>query len=165
MPVKDWSEADSVISCDACLQGAGGWYRGEYFHAKFPDHIMDQSLHINALELLTLMVALKLWGNKCQGQRIKLYCDNTVSVTVLNTGKSHDPFLQACLREICMLAAHHELEIRAVHLPGVDNRLPDLLSRWFISRKYRDEFFQLTSHLSVKECLIEDDMFHFSHTW
>ena len=165
MPVKDWSESDSVISCDACLQGAGGCQNGEFFHTDFPDTILAQCLHINALELLTLMVALKLWGDTCQGQRIKLYCDNAASVCVLNTGKTQDKFLQACLREICLLAAKYEFEVRAVHLPGVDNRLPDLLSRWSLSHRYRDEFFQLTSHLAMKECVISDELFEFSHTW
>ena len=35
-----------------------------YFHEQFPDFIMGKHLHINAPELLTVVVELKVWGYK-----------------------------------------------------------------------------------------------------
>ena len=145
---------------------AVGGRKREYFHEPFPEFITsDPFLHINAFELLTIVVALRLWGASLKGQRIRINCDNQVSVRVMTTGRSRDPFLQACLREICFLAAIHELEIRAVHLAGVTNRLPDLLSRWDLSERVRAEFRNRTSHLVTSRCHVSKSMFKFSHTW
>ena len=89
MAVDHWSLPDEVIACDACLTGCGAWFheKREYFHKTFPEFILDQNLSINALELLTVMVATKVWGKYWQGKRIVVQCDNEVSVLVLNTGR------------------------------------------------------------------------------
>ena len=165
MPLADWSKPDGVVSCDACLQGCGGWSNGRYFHSSFPQFILDLDLHINALELLTLVVALKLWGQSFAGLRIKLFCDNEFSVTVINSGKTRDEFSQACIREICWLCANFECEVRAVHLPGVQNRLPDLLSRWELSPKHQAAFFESVNIDSIFETKVTDKVFMFSHVW
>ena len=62
MPLSNWFEPDAVAAFDACLLGCVGWCDGQYFHCSFPTVIPEQSLHINTLELLTLMVAFKVWG-------------------------------------------------------------------------------------------------------
>ena len=54
--------------------------------AVFPSFIVQQTLDINCLELLTIIVALKLWGSRWSGLRLSVRCDNEVAVTVLNTG-------------------------------------------------------------------------------
>ncbi|CAG2202644.1 unnamed protein product [Mytilus edulis] len=107
-----------------------------FFHVEFPDAIVNEQLHINALEMLTVVVCLKLWGTKLRGKRIIIKCDNQVTVTVINTGRSRNQFLQSCLREICFVAAINEFELRAVHIAGVDNRLADMLSRWHLHNEF-----------------------------
>ncbi|KAK3745939.1 hypothetical protein QZH41_012754 [Actinostola sp. cb2023] len=140
-----WSEPGAIFTSDACLQGCGAICGNQYFHAEFPAFILSQALDIlNALELLTIVVAAKLWGSRWKGFRIMVRCDNLVSVTVINSGRSKDLFLNECLRELCYLSAFFEFELRGVHLPGIENRACDLLSRWsldrFASRKFREEF-------------------------
>lgn len=145
------------------MVGCGGICGSSYFHREFPEFLLQRSLHINALELLTIIVCLKLWGSK--GKRIAVYCDNLVSVQVINQGKSRSCFLQACLREICFLCAILECEIRAVHISGVENRIPDLLSRWNIAESYQSEFLSLTSHLKLFETFADENLFRFQHDW
>ena len=132
MPWQKWSAPDEVVATDACLQGCGAWFNShqEFFHAQFPESVTCRNLSINALELLTVVVAAKVWGKLWHGLRIVIQCDNETSVTVLNTGRTHNSFLQGCLRELELVAARCEFEIRAVHIKGVDNRIPDALSRW-----------------------------------
>ena len=130
MPDSPWSEPDQVFATDACLEGCGGWCSGNFFHGKFPQFIMERHLHINALELLTVMVALKLWGKLFRGKRISILCDNIASVMVLNRGITRDKFQAQCLREITFITAVGEFQVRAQHIPGTDNRIPDILSRW-----------------------------------
>ncbi|CAC5393054.1 unnamed protein product [Mytilus coruscus] len=89
-------------------------------------------------------------------------CDNITSVTVINTGKSRDTFLQCCLRELCYIAAIYGFEIRAVHLAGTENRLPDYLSRWHTSDKFAALFYNAVSG-SLQEFSAEEHLFKFSH--
>jgi len=73
MMLEEWSEPDSVISTDACLTGGGGWMHGKYFSSVFPEEVLKLDLHINALELLTLLVSLKLWCPDLSGKRIQVF--------------------------------------------------------------------------------------------
>ena len=60
---NNWSSSGEVFTTDACLMGCGGIYARYYFHKEFPEVISIQRLDINSLELLTIVVALKLWGH------------------------------------------------------------------------------------------------------
>ncbi|CAC5406931.1 unnamed protein product [Mytilus coruscus] len=82
--LQEWTEPDEYMASDACLVGCGGVSNGQFFHCVFPDFIVQQNLHINALELLSVIVCLKLWGQK--GRKICIQCDNMVSVQVINQG-------------------------------------------------------------------------------
>ena len=63
MPEEEWSAPGAVFTTDACLEGCGGWFQGRIFHSEFPRSVLQQALHINALELLTILVALRLWAH------------------------------------------------------------------------------------------------------
>jgi hypothetical protein len=126
----EWASVDRLLAVVACLTGCGGWMNGRFFHTSFPKFILDQNLHINLCELLTIMVALKLWGSYFSSKKILINCDNLVSVRVLNTGATRNTFLQSCLREICFIAAVKNFDVKAKHITGCENRIPDLLSRW-----------------------------------
>ena len=118
---NNWSSPGEVFTTDTCLTGCGGLCARSYFHAEFPEFISIQNLDINSLELFTIVVALKSWGHLWHGLRLTFRCDNEVAVTALNSGRCRNAFINSCLREVCFLAATHEFEIRAVHLPGVLN--------------------------------------------
>jgi hypothetical protein len=164
MMLEDWSAPDTTFASDACLHGCGGVSQNQFFHAKFPQFIVDQELHINALEFLTVVVAVKLWGCLWKGKKILIYCDNLATVISLNSGRSRDGFLQSCLREVAFLAACGEFVVRAVHLPGVENRLPDLLSRWD-SHVHRSQFQVANQKLALSEVSVPDRFFYFINEW
>lgn len=165
LSVESWSSPDSIMATDACLTGGGGWSEGEYFHCSFPDFITSQPLDINSLELLVIVVALKLWKRKLKGKKILIHCDNMTSVEVLNAGKARDPFLLCCLREIVFIAAGSEFEVKAVHIPGANNRIPDLLSRWETNPKAEREFMARTEGIRVREMFVYSGLFKFLHEW
>ena len=122
-----WLGPDTVIATDACLKGCGGTFQNSYFSYKFSQEILDSVHGINKLEALAVTLALKLWGKDLRGLRFMLNCDNLVTVTIINSGRAKDPFLQACAREIAFLACKYEFEVHATHIAGVENRLQDLL--------------------------------------
>jgi len=129
IPDMVWASPDVVISTDACLTGAGGWSGTNYFSCKFPDSVVKRNFHINVLELLAILVALRLWSGRCSGLRFQIFCDNEVSVTIINSGRCRDSALLGILREILFICAVENIQIKAVHLPGVSNRISDYLSR------------------------------------
>ena len=163
LPDSTWSSTDSVIQCDACLTGAGGIFGNLAFHHKFPPFISDQHLHINALELLTITVALKLWANQLAGKKIQINCDNLVSVQAINSGHCINEFMQQCLRELVFTLSLHNVQLRAVHVPGETNRLADLLSRFHLNPNHRDTLLHLVPNLSILD--LSDGIFRFQHTW
>ena len=162
MMALDHCVPDEEFASDSCLTGCGGVSGSEYFHAEFPAFIQDLELHINALELLTIVIALKIWGHKFKGKRLLVNCDNLSSCLVLNKGSTKCSFMQACLREICFLAAVGEFEIKAKHIEGVNYRLPDLLSRWELDAKYRREFLRIFVGTEVS---INQDVFRIDERW
>ena len=136
-----------------------------YFHCSFPAFILKQTGHINCLELLTIVLALKIWGNHFKGKKLIIYCDNSSSVFAINSGVVKDEFMLACLREICYLCMFFDFQLRAIHIPGVDNRLPDLLSRWELHPKFREEFFRRTRLQVMVENSCPVEYFNWSCNW
>ena len=162
----EWFEIDGVLSSDACLTGCGGICENLYFHRVFPSFIVDQQLHISALELLSVVVNLKLWGDKLKGKKLLIACDNLAACIVINTGKAKCNFMQTCLREICFVAAIHEFQIKAQHIPGVNNRTADCLSRWHLDDSHRHEFMIQTNGVrNLQGLVVVDNDFRFTHDW
>ncbi len=152
MPMEDWSEPNEVVGSDACLLGRGEWFKGKNVHFEFPEFIRSQSLHISALELLTVIMCAKLWGSEWKGQRIMIACDNKILIDVVNEGRARDKFLLMCMRELVWLAATFEFEIRTRNISGMTNRLPDLLSRWSFSSSDEIKFHNLMRDMVRSEC-------------
>jgi len=126
---QEWITPDTVVSSDACLVGGGGWVQGEFFSVSFPPSLLQKDWHINALELLVLSFALRLWAPSFRGKKIRLFCDNEATVCVINSSRCKDSVMLSLLREVSFICATCQCQVRAVHLPGVENRLADLLSR------------------------------------
>jgi hypothetical protein len=169
LSIDEWSHPDNILESDAFLGGCGGWFldRREYFHVVFPSHVLNQNININQLELLVVMVCVTLWNTHLFKKQILIKCDNQSVVMVLNSGSTRDLFMQTCLREILFFAAKFHFEIRAIHFPGVENRVADLLSRWHMNCSYKEEFFNLPN-ISVSSCnekFVYSGLFQFIHDW
>ena len=164
MDLEEWSEPDEFCATDACLVGAGGIFADCYFHCEFPDFIRKANLHINNLELLTIVIAVKLWGHLWKGKKLVLNCDNKSSVLVLNSGSSRDSFSQSCLREICFFAAVYQFQIKGVFISGSENRIPNFLSRWNLNKQYQEQFHAAVGH-HLRAVSVPDHLFAFIHDW
>jgi hypothetical protein len=169
MPFQDWTEPDSIIAVDACGTGLGGicWKSGEVFHLNLPESYT--CFHINELEMLCLVLALKIWGSHLKKKKILVFSDNMVTVTVVNSGRSHSSYLQACLREIAYIMCTNESEIRTIHVPGHSNRIPDYLSRWYTNGKFQALFWNeilLRNMLhEIKELTVPIDLLEIKNNW
>ena len=167
MAINQWSFPDKIFAPDACLQGYGAWNNEnrQFFHKTFPEKIFRQNLSRNALELITIVVATKVLGKGWKGKRIVVQCDNEVSVMVPNTGRCRNPILANCWCEFELIAARHEFEIRANHIPGVESRIPDALSRWDIDPILWERFWRYTEGASAQEIFVYDGLFDYVCDW
>ena len=164
IPAVVWSEPDVTFATDSCLKGCGGMCFKEYFHVSFPKFIMDQPLRIHHLEMLAVLIGVRIWGKYCVGSKVQIFCDNEAVVTVINSSKTRDEFLATCIRELWLEVARNGFELRAIHLPGEENRVPDWLSRWDLHSGYREKFYQFVGEElnQYTEIEITPEMFEFS---
>jgi len=117
------------IFTDASDGGFGGYFDSTDFAGMWND---DQyNMHINWKELKTVSITLKKFGNLWPNRKILVHSDNTVVVCCINSGSSTSPSIQAILREIFWISANVNFEVKAIHIPGVDNSRADYNSRLF----------------------------------
>ena len=155
-------EADKLMATDANLTGFGGISGQEYFKGRFPEELKGKN--IATLELWAVYVALQQWKGKFRGQYFWIHVDNEAVATVLNTGASRNTELQDLLREIAYIAATNEFIIKAKHISGVSNRVPDWLSRWG-EAPARKQFRAFARGKSLKTKRIPKTMFQLEHKW
>ena len=155
-------EPDIIFSTDSCLTGCGGMTKTQFFHCEFPSLILNLELDINCLELLTIYLCLRLWAHQWAGVRLRIFCDNATAVNAINSGRAQNtPFIARVLRNIWWIASTNQLQLRAVHLPGVDNRLPDSLSRWHLDTKYMNIFYSNINANEFEEVSVSEEAFEF----
>ncbi|KAI8481562.1 hypothetical protein Bbelb_406620 [Branchiostoma belcheri] len=148
MMVPDiYSDPDELVMTDACATGCGGFSNGQFVHCEFPERTLEQfGSKIHVLEMLTIVVAARKWAPQWFGQRILVHCDNMACVHVLNSGRARDRELLQCARELWLLAATFEFQVKATHIQGSHNRIADHLSRWHLSTYHSQQFKSLTRH-------------------
>ena len=95
------------------------------------------------LEILNIVVAAKIWANNWANQKIQIFCDNMAVVEVLTTGKTRDSTLATCARNLWLIAALYNINFTFSHIPGADNSLADLLSRWDNSPHHNNKLHKL----------------------
>ena len=152
---------DQVIVTDACLIGYGGIYREQYFRGRFPANLQNKNIAL--LEILAVMVALKIWGKELQGQYFWIHVDNEAVAAVMNSGASRDSALQDVPREIALLSARHQFVVKARHISGVSNRIPDWLSR-FHEQEARQRFREDAKDSSLKRIKIPSSILHLDNS-
>ena len=84
---------------------------------------------------------------------------------VLNRGITRDKFQAQCLREITFITAVGDFQVRAQHIPGTDNRIPDILSRWHSFQDPLLKLQELTQGFELSETAVDNDCFQFSSEW
>ena len=163
--LMEYDEWSVVFSSDSCLTGCGGFWKGNFFHVQFPPRILQMKLHITALEILSIVLCLKLWGRFFKGQRILVLCDNQAVSQVICSGKSRSLFLQHALREICFLASVYEFQLKGQFIEGSSNNIADILSRWHLHSDSKERFLELTGDFNLCEHSVDEEIFDFIHDW
>ena len=154
--LQDTLQANVTMATDLCLTGAGGICGNEFYHAKFTSSIKQQYKNIAHLELIAIIIAVKLWYQQIRGKVVYLSCDSMACVEVVNAGKARDPQLQNCLRELSMLLARNETWLKLVYVTSKQNKIPDLLSRWYNTSEARREFRRITHGRLIRRSVTQN---------
>ena len=154
-------ETDKYMASDSCLTGGGGYMQGCYLQWAYPQKLLDLGCDINQLECLMVVLCVLKWGKSCARKRIKIHCDNRNSVLAINTGKSRDKRIQSCLRQLHKLCILFSCEVSAEFLSGVDNRIPDFLSRFHLHEKFRKAFYKEVTGVQLTKFTIKEKDWEF----
>ena len=84
---------------------------------------------------------------------------------VINRGRAQDTYMNTCLRELVWICIQAEFEIRAQHIPGKTNTIPDLLSRAFSEKAALAEINKKISDMRLIEVQVDSSVFAFTHPW
>ena len=102
---------------------------------------------------------MRLWGRHYAGKKILIYCDNEQAVLAMNSGKTRETLVGTCVRQLWLEVSTFGFQLKAVHLPGVENRLADSLSRWHLSTYYCKLFMEATKGLPLELINVSSDLF------
>ena len=156
---------DEFFSTDACPSRIGGICQGQYFHEVVPDEIQsDERYTIAHIEFVAVIVAVKLWKHRLSGKRVCIHCDNSTVVDVVSHGKARDILLQDLLREFVFVCETNRIEVVIRHIFGLQNRIPDLLSRHHLDVKYRKQF-QILKDKEWERVIVPNGYFYIKNPW
>ena len=132
------------IELDVCLQGLGARWGSQVF--AFPLPLGYLNYNIAHLEMLNILVALRVWQNFWAKSRVRIACDNEAVVQVLGSGRTRDLTLAAIARNIQLQVATWDINLEVIHIPGKENQIADLLSRWNLTENPQGKLLTLLPH-------------------
>ena len=131
----------AVVTTDASSHGWGGVLGeeergGSALTVQGKWDPLQMTWHINQQELMAVFLTVTHFAHHLKDQKVLVRSDNTTTCCYINKfGGTKSPELcQTALRlwEWCIT---HQIELIAVHVPGVDNVLADFLSRETIDQR------------------------------
>lgn len=118
------------IHVDACNSAAGVFWRGDWYYFVFHcDQPAASVLHINYKEICAVICAFNRWADVWRGKTVIVHTDSIVTRCVLNRGWSKNAYVNNLLRNFAFKCAKLNIAVKAVHVPGTLNLLPDTISR------------------------------------
>ena len=121
-------KAEVLIFTDASTTGWGAHCQGEDIQGSWEVH--QRSLHINVLELRTILIALRLFPHLIKGKRVLILCDNSAAVSHLQKcGGVRSWPLYSLSWLIFSKVTKLDIHLQVRHIPGSLNVIADRLSR------------------------------------
>ena len=127
---KETIPEDHTLHVDASLTGLGGVWANRVYASPIIQ-LTQFDLKIVHLEMLNILVALRVWKNFWRHSIVRIFCDNKAVVQVAESGKTKDPYLAACIRNIWLITATYDIDLVIEHIQGTQNIIADCLSRLY----------------------------------
>ena len=107
--------------------GFGAIFGKQWCYGEWPDSW--RHLNIAFLEFYPIVLSLHLWGHEMANSRILFFTDNEALVHVINKQSCRDKALMFFVRKLVRVCLSHNVCFKAKHIPGLQNKLADALSR------------------------------------
>ena len=121
------------IYTDASQLGWGASFNNNTIGGRWST--IESSLHINALELKAIWLALKSYHREIQGQHVKVFCDNTTAVSYINEmGGIKSTVCNIITFDIWTWCIKRGIWLTCAHIAGSDNVAADAASRKFVDK-------------------------------
>jgi len=118
------------LHVDACNTASGAFFAGDWQYSVFSKDIpAAKNLHINYKEVCAAVQGVERWAPFWQNSNVIVHTDSTVTKAILNRGRSRLPIVNRLLRRMFWLSVRYNFNVRAIHVPGLINTLPDTVSR------------------------------------
>lgn len=119
---------DICVYTDASCTGWGGWFGNRRANGRWSE--AESSRHINELELLAVLLALKALGSKeFKGKHIQAASDSMTAVCYINRPGGTKLNLNGLAKQIHMFASDESFVVSARFVHGSTNIGADFLSR------------------------------------
>lgn len=150
---KRWVTSDTLhLHTDASGSlGYGAILHSHWFYGTWPKIWLTYDITFK--ELLPIVLALEIWGCNMKNQCIVLHTDNHAVVHIINKQTCKVPVVMCLVRRLVLASMKFNILLRAEHIPGKYNILPDLLSRLQIKK-----FQALAPHMDKTSTLIPQDL-------
>ena len=111
--------------------GCAAIFKTHWSFLTWPHVWYDEALlkDISFLELVPIVMAFHLWGDKLKNQSVILNTDNQALVSILNKRSSKSKRVMHLVRPLVLYCLLHNIHYRAVHVVGKSNLIADALSR------------------------------------
>ena len=107
--------------------GCGAWSNSAWFQLKWDNR--SQQFPIVVKELIPIIIAAAVWGERWRGQLVCCRCDNQAVVAALNARSCRESHIMHMLRCLYFIEAHFQCDLRAEYISSQDNSIADDLSR------------------------------------
>lgn len=88
-----------------------------------------------------------------------------ITCRLINRGMSREEYHQACLREICYIAALNEFIVRTQHIRTKENRVADILSRYHLNKDSARLFRDSISISNPVRQVVDSNFFNLNTIW
>ena len=103
----------------------------------------EAGIHISIKEMIAILYALRSFRDKIRGKHVRVLCDNTTAVAVINKmGSTRSLACNLMAQKIWNFCLQNNIYITSAHIPGVENVVPDKESRteykqaeWMLDKK------------------------------
>ena len=131
-------ECQDQLELDSSLEGCGAWTGGSYYAERYPEWLREEGHTIAHLELLNVVIAVKMWGKEWRGHKVEIVTDNMNACLAVRSGRSRDPYMQQCVREIFVTKVKFDIELQIRHQAGKELVRADALSRMCVDKRFEE---------------------------
>ena len=120
------TDASGHFGCGALWGDA--WFQLQWPQSYEAHELQLQQESITFKEVVPIVVAFAVWGPSWATKSVTVHCNNEGAVAVINLGYSRIPQIMHMLRCLFFIQAYYQINLWAVHIPGRENDLADVIS-------------------------------------